>query len=46
MHFANQGLFIDIASIVWAVNIEKAVDENGSVIIPSRTESVDEGAVV
>ena len=46
MHIANQALFIDIASILWAVNIEKAVDENGSVIVPSRTDCVDEGLVV
>ena len=46
MHIANQALFIDIASILWAVNIEKAVDKNGSVIVPSRTDCVDEGLVV
>ncbi|TDL16829.1 cytochrome P450 [Rickenella mellea] len=46
MNVANQALFIDIASILWAVNIEKAVDANGKLIIPSRTECVDEGLVV
>jgi hypothetical protein len=46
MHIANQALFIDIASLLWAVSIEKAVGEDGKPIVPSRTECVDEGLVV
>ncbi|PSR85636.1 hypothetical protein PHLCEN_2v5365 [Hermanssonia centrifuga] len=43
---ANQALFIDIATLLWAVNIEKARDKNGEHIIPSRTDCLDEGLVV
>jgi len=46
MNIANQALFIGIASILWAVNIERAVDGQGAHIIPSRTGCVDEGLVV
>jgi len=46
MNLANQALFIDIACLLWAFNIEKAYDENGQVIIPSRTEMIDSGIVV
>lgn len=45
MNIANQALFINIASVLWAVNIEKAYDANGEIIIPSRTDCVDEGLV-
>ena len=43
---ANQALFIDVASLLWAVSIEKAVGPDGKPIVPSRTECVDEGLVV
>ena len=46
MHIANQALFIDVASLLWAVSIEKAVGPDGKAIVPSRTECVDEGLVV
>ena len=46
MHIANQALFIDVASLLWAVSIEKAVGADGKPIVPSRTECVDEGLVV
>ena len=46
MHIANQVLFIDVASLLWAVSIEKAVGADGKPIVPSRTECVDEGLVV
>ena len=46
MHIANQALFIDVASLLWAVSIEKAAGEDGKPIVPSRTECVDEGLVV
>lgn len=44
--FANQEMFIIIASILWAFNIGKACDANGNVIAPSRTDCIDSGAVV
>ncbi|THG98633.1 hypothetical protein EW026_g3595 [Hermanssonia centrifuga] len=37
MNLVNQSLFIDIASILWAFNIDKAVAEDGTVIEPSTT---------
>jgi hypothetical protein len=43
MHIANQALFIDVASLLWAVSIEKAVGPDGKPIVPSRMECVDEG---
>ncbi|THU86529.1 cytochrome P450 [Dendrothele bispora CBS 962.96] len=46
LNIANQGLFIDFASLLWAASIEPAHDENGVEIVPSRTDSVDEGLVV
>lgn len=46
MHVANQALFIDIASLLWAVNIEAPIGPDGKPILPSRTEFVDEGLVV
>jgi len=46
MHIANQALFIDIASLLWAVDIDQAIDAKGRAIVPSRTECVDEGLVV
>ncbi|KAF5343067.1 hypothetical protein D9758_011141 [Tetrapyrgos nigripes] len=46
LNIANQALFIDIASLLWAASIEAAYDETGAEIIPSRTECVDEGLVV
>lgn len=46
MNVANQALFIDMASMLWACNIEKALDASGKPIVPSRTDCVDEGLVV
>ena len=43
---ATQALFIDIAAMLWAFNIETAVDLNNQPIIPSRADCVDEGLVV
>ncbi|PSR77910.1 hypothetical protein PHLCEN_2v7652 [Hermanssonia centrifuga] len=45
-YFASQSLFIAIATILWAVNIEQALDSDGRPIIPSRTDTVDDGVVV
>ncbi|KAF5342804.1 hypothetical protein D9758_013369 [Tetrapyrgos nigripes] len=46
LNLANQSLFIDIASLLWAASIEPAYDETGAEIVPSPTEYVDEGVVV
>ncbi|KAJ3558862.1 hypothetical protein NM688_g675 [Phlebia brevispora] len=44
--FANQALFMDIATILWAFNIEKTLDAKGQPITPSKTDFLDEGLVV
>ncbi|KAF5343047.1 hypothetical protein D9758_011152 [Tetrapyrgos nigripes] len=46
LNLANQTLFIDIASLLWAGSIEPAYDETGAEIIPSSMELLDEGIVV
>ncbi|KAJ7843627.1 cytochrome P450 [Mycena olivaceomarginata] len=43
---ANQSLFIDMAYLVWALNIRKAKDSDGNPITPSRTDEIDDGLVV
>lgn len=43
---ANQALFINIATILWAFDIDKALDAEGRPIVPSRTDCIDEGLVV
>jgi hypothetical protein len=48
MHVANNALFIDMASILWAANIELERGTDGKPILPSRavTDCVDEGLIV
>ncbi|KAF5342840.1 hypothetical protein D9758_013372 [Tetrapyrgos nigripes] len=46
LNFANQSLFIDIASLLWAASIEPAYDETGAEIVPSPTDYLEEGTVV
>ncbi|PPQ98476.1 hypothetical protein CVT26_013877 [Gymnopilus dilepis] len=45
-NYANQMLFITIATILWALNIENAKDVNGQPIIPPRHDFIDSGVVV
>ncbi|THG99744.1 hypothetical protein EW026_g2677 [Hermanssonia centrifuga] len=44
--FANQAFFINIATLLWAFDFEKALDSAGQPIIPSRTDCIDEGIMV
>ncbi len=44
--FANQSLFITIATMLWALDFSPAVDEDGEPIMPPLEEWVDEGIVV
>ena len=44
-HIANSSLFIDIASILWAVNIDPVKDEAGKPIIPDTLETSNAGVV-
>jgi len=46
MHLANQALFIDIACLLWAFDIEKTRDESGEVVELSQTETIVSGLVV
>ena len=43
---AMEILFIDIASILWAVNISAVKDEAGVPIIPDTMETVNAGAIM
>ncbi|KAF4621791.1 hypothetical protein D9613_012201 [Agrocybe pediades] len=45
-NFANQTLFITIASILWALIIEAEKDNNGNAIIPPKEEFVDRGVIM
>lgn len=46
MHFANQQLFIAIATILWAADIRAQVDEAGKPMYPSANDVIDKGIVV
>ncbi|KAI0681721.1 cytochrome P450 [Cytidiella melzeri] len=46
MYFANQSLFIAIATLLWALDIRAPVDEQGNAIMPTTTDCVDLGIVV
>ncbi|PPQ65061.1 hypothetical protein CVT26_015757 [Gymnopilus dilepis] len=43
---ANQMLFINVAVMLWALNIKKATDSEGNFIVPSPADFVDTGIVV
>ncbi|KAF8191496.1 cytochrome P450 [Mycena galopus ATCC 62051] len=43
---ATDTLFIDIASMLWALDFVVPVDDSGNKILPSRTACVDEGLAV
>ena len=43
MHFANQALFIMIATALWAANIRGKVDKDGKPIKPSISDLIDRG---
>ena len=45
-HIATTSLFIDIASILWAVNIDPVKDEAGKPIIPDTLETLNAGLVM
>ena len=45
-HMANNSLFIDIATILWALTVEPAKDEKGRDIIPDVEGSVNTSVVV
>ncbi|THV05841.1 cytochrome P450 [Dendrothele bispora CBS 962.96] len=43
-HFANNGLFIQIAMILWALRLEPAKDNNGNFMKPSVDDERSEGS--
>ncbi len=45
-HLADQTVFIDIASFIWAFSVQKATDEKGLPITPSRDATINDGVVV
>lgn len=46
MNLANNALFINMVSILWAVNIKCPVGPDGKTIIPDRNKFIDDGLVV
>jgi hypothetical protein len=46
LNVANQSMFINLAYMVWALDIEPAKDSDGKPIIPLRTDWIDEGLIV
>ena len=45
-HAANDSLFIDIATVLWAARLEPTRDENGKEIPPDTYTPVDSGMIV
>lgn len=43
---ANESLFIDVARILWAVNIDRVRDESGKELLPDTESIVDIGLVI
>ena len=46
LNFANQALFINFATILWAMDICKARDAQGREVTPDPDNLVDAGVVV
>jgi len=44
--FANNTIFMTIATTLWAFNLEKVKDESGKEITPDPNDCIDEGLVV
>jgi len=45
-HLANDSLFITIATVLWAANLERIRDQNGKEVTPDTETFVDTGMVV
>ena len=43
---ANEALYMTVACVLWALNIEPACGKDGRPILPSRDDLVQEGIVV
>jgi len=42
-HMANNAIFLNMATMLWAVNIAALIDEAGKPIIPNTLETVNAG---
>ena len=45
-HLANDSLFITIATVLWAANLERVRDKNGKEVTPDTETFVDTGMIV
>ena len=45
-HLANEALFIDIATVLWAANFERALDQDGKEVLIDTESFVDTGMVL
>ena len=46
MHFAEQALFIGIATMLWALDMKPPIDERGVEMIPPTDQWIDAGTVM
>lgn len=46
MNLANNALFINMVSVLWAVKIKCPIGSDGKEIIPDRSRFIDDGLVV
>lgn len=46
MYFADQALFIMIATLLWAADIDAKSDPQGNPMKPSAEERIDKGIVM
>ena len=45
MHFAEQGLWIAITTLLWAFELRAPIDDQGNPVLPPLDEWVDCGVV-
>ncbi|KAH9041418.1 cytochrome P450 [Lactarius hengduanensis] len=45
-HVANDSLFISVATVLWAANLERVRDQNGKEVTPDTETFVDTGMIV
>lgn len=45
-HVATNSVFIEIANILWGLNIGPAKNSQGSFVLPDCNDSIDDGLVV
>ena len=45
-HVANNSVFINVATILWAANVAALKDEEGKPVVPNTLENVNTGVIV